>query len=121
MVSIFHPHGVFSGKAKPLVAESVATGIRGFQFAEGNDFQRLKPICQGQICILGGVDAFTTLLFGPQQRIEEETAWFMRTCAPGGGYIFMCSCSLHRGMPLENLDALARACREHGRYGAPNP
>jgi uroporphyrinogen-III decarboxylase len=116
MGSIFHPHGVFSGPDTSLMEGCIATGAQGIQFAEGNDFVPLKGNCLGKVSILGGIDAFSTLLLGPHEKIDEETAWFMRTCSPGGGYIFMCSCSLHRGMPLENVDAMVRSCLRHGHY-----
>jgi uroporphyrinogen decarboxylase len=76
----------------------------------------LKEVCQGRVCELGGLNVFTTLLFGPEERIERETKGYLDACGPGGGYVFMCSCSLHRGMPLGHVEAMMRACREHGRY-----
>jgi uroporphyrinogen-III decarboxylase len=100
-----------------LVQESIDTGVAGIQFAEENDLGLLKRACQGKVCELGGLNVFTTLLFGPEDRIERETQEHLQACAPGGGYIFMCSCSLHRGMPLPHVDAMVRACRAHGGYG----
>jgi MtaA/CmuA family methyltransferase len=116
MSSIFHPHGVFSRQDMSLVKKSIGTGVQGIQFAENNDFAPLKRICQDKVCILGGIDAFSTLLLGPEERIDKETESFMQCCSPGGGYIFMCSCSLHRGMPLGNVDTMVRSCLKHGSY-----
>lgn len=115
--TIFHPHGIFhSAENLPLVEECIATGVEGLQFAEENDLAMLKEVCQGRVCELGGLNVFTTLLFGPEERIERETKGYLDACGPGGGYVFMCSCSLHRGMPLGHVEAMMRACREHGRY-----
>lgn len=116
MGSIFHPHGVFSKGDGMLFDACMATDAQGIQFSEGNDFVHLKESCRGRKCLLGGVDAPTILLLGPDGKIEEETRNFLRACAPGGGFIFMCSCSLHRGMPLANIDAMVNACMKHGRY-----
>jgi len=116
MGSIFHPHGDFSAPDMELAESCIGTGAQGLQFAENNDFVPLKKVCTGRVCILGGIDAFSTLLLGPKERIDRETGSFMRLCGPGGGYIFMCSCSLHRGMPLDNVDAMISSCLKHGGY-----
>lgn len=112
--TIFHPHGIFHSEENlPLLEECIATGVHGIQFAEENDMALLKRACQGRVCELGGLNVFTTLLFGPEDRIERETKEYLDACAPGGGYIFMCSCSLHRGIPLPHVDAMVRTCRSH--------
>jgi uroporphyrinogen-III decarboxylase len=115
--TIFHPHGIFHSQENlPLVEDCIDTGVQGIQFAEENDLARLKAECQGKVCTLGGLNVFTTLLFGPEVRIEHETKEYLDACAPGGGYVFMCSCSLHRGMPLPHVDAMVRACRSYGSH-----
>jgi MtaA/CmuA family methyltransferase len=114
--TIFHPHGVFQGVLAPLVDEAISTGISGFQFAERNDLPEAKRRWGSRTCIMGGVDAFTTLLLGPPSRIEEDVRYFMDSCAPGGGYVFMCSGSLHRGLPIEHLQAMVNSCRKYGRH-----
>ncbi len=115
--TIFHPHGVFTDQdLSSLVDASIEQGIRGFQFAELNDFVRAKQEWGDQVCILGGADVFTTLLFGPAERICRETEKYLATCAPGGGYVMMCSCSVHRGIPLDNLKIMIDACHRDGRY-----
>jgi uroporphyrinogen-III decarboxylase len=114
---IFHPHGVFtSGECMELVNECISTGIAGFQFAEGNDLQMAKRSWGVNTCVLGGVDTQTTLLLGPEARIVHEAERIIDHCAPGGGFVMMCSGSLHRGMPIGNVEAMVRACRRCGRY-----
>ncbi|MDW5564047.1 MAG: uroporphyrinogen decarboxylase family protein [Methanomassiliicoccus sp.] len=109
--TVFHPHGIFTEPAfSPLVSECVKQGISGFQFAERNDLPLAKHTWGGETCILGGVDAFTTLLLGPEERIEAETRKYLEECGPSG-FVMMCSCSLHRGIPLRNVKAMVDACR----------
>ncbi len=111
--TVFHPHGTFTNPAcHSLVDESIAQGIRGFQFAEMNDFTKAKQEWGDRVCILGGVDVFTTLLLGPEERIRRETEQYLATCAPGGGYVMMCSCSVHRGIPLDNLKVMIDTCHQ---------
>ncbi len=115
--TIFHPHGPFTDPAfAPLVDASLEQGIVGFQFAEQNDFRRAKGEWGARTCILGGVDVSTTLLLGPEERVRSETCEYLRTCAPGGGYVLMCSCSVHRGIPLANLRTMIETNRREGCY-----
>lgn len=113
--TVFHPHGVFTADASaPLVDETLSTGICGFQFAESNDLGAAKRRWGERTCILGGVNAFTTLLLGPLDTIRAETARCLNSCSPGGGYVMMCSCSLHRGMPLDHVRAMVETCAARG-------
>lgn len=105
--TIFHPHGDLSApKNLPLVENIIATGVEGFQFAEKNDHLALKRAFGKRITLLGGIDAFSTLLLGPVDRIVRETESFLSDFRPWDRYVFMCSCSLHRGMPLANVDVM---------------
>ncbi len=120
--TVFHPHGLFSnGDNAGLVDASLDTGIAGFQFAEGNDLAAAKQRWGARTCILGGVNAFTTLLLGPPESIRRETARCLNSCMEGGGYVLMCSCSLHRGMPLDHVREMVGTCASLGRYGATPP
>lgn len=116
--TIFHPHGDLSSEAnRPLTEKIVETRVEGFQFAEGNDHHALKERLSDRVALLGGIDAFTTLLLGPEERIERETRAFLDDFHPWGGYVFMCSCSLHRGMPMSNVEHMVRTVREYAKKG----
>ena len=108
---IFHPHGVFStDDRKDILRMSVDTGIDGFQFAEGNEPEGILEGTKGKCSILGGVDAFTTLLLGPEKRIVRDTGRFLDVLSCED-YVFMCSCSLNRGLPIENVKTMVNAVR----------
>ena len=116
--SVFHPHGDLSAPENlPLMDEVIATGVEGFQFAERNDHLALRRAAGGRITLMGGIDAFTTLLLGPVERIVQETEGFLDDFRPWDRYVFMCSCSLHRGMPLEHVDAMMRTVRGFAKKG----
>jgi len=114
--TVFHPHGTFVDRFESLVGESIETGIAGFQFPEGNDLRMAKNKWGSSTCIMGGIDVRTTVLLGPGCRIRREVEEIMESCKPGGNYIFMCSGSLHRGLPLDHLKVMMIACRESGTY-----
>ncbi len=107
MLTVFHPHGLFSAEDREhMLSASLDTGIDGFQFAEGNDPEYIAELCGGRCCILGGVDAYSTLLLGPDTRIVRDTNRFIDSMK-GMPYIMTCSCSVNRGLPLDNLRVMA--------------
>ena len=111
---VFHPHGPFTEERFwPLVEAAIQTGIAGFQFGEQNDLAVAKERCGERICILGGVDVPTVLLPGPPERIREVTRAAIDQAGRGGGYVLMPSCSIHRGFPLDHLQAMIATAREH--------
>jgi MtaA/CmuA family methyltransferase len=113
--TVFHPHGVFTSSGTfTLADETIATGIRGFQFAEDNDLGVAKKHWGDRVCILGGLDVVEDLLPGPEEYIASAT----RACIDKvgtDGFILMASCSLHRGMVPEHLRAMVRAAHSYGQ------
>ena len=109
---VFHPHGPFTEERFwPLVEAAIATGIVGFQFGEDNDLGIAKQRWGDRICILGGVDVPTVLSPGPPERIREVTRQVIEMAGRDGGFILMPSCSIHRGFPIEHLEAMIAAAR----------
>ena len=113
--TIFHPHGVFSTDDRSDALESsIATGIDGFQFSEGNDASAIADKCRGRCSVLGGVDAYSTLLLGPDKRIVRDTNRFI-DIMKDEPYIMMCSCSVNRGLSLNNLKVMADTIADHNK------
>jgi uroporphyrinogen decarboxylase len=109
---VFHPHGPFTEERFwPLVEAAIATGIVGFQFGEDNDLGIAKQRWGDRICILGGVDVPTVLSPGPPERIREVTRQVIEMAGRDGGFVLMPSCSVHRGFPIEHLEAMIAAAR----------
>jgi len=109
----FHPHGDLSDSRNATYLEGIIkTGVEAIQFAERNDASALKNQVGSKVALMGGIDAFSTLLLGPSEKIIEESNEYLRLFRPYNGYVFMCSCSLHRGMPLDNVELLMHHLRE---------
>ncbi|NLL94477.1 MAG: hypothetical protein GX224_01770 [Thermoplasmatales archaeon] len=106
----FHPHGDFSGPFRNLLPKTLSTGISGFQFSEGNDPSTIAADIGGACALMGGTDVVPTLHSGDIAAIESETRRYMGECV-GPRYVFMPSCSLHMGLPLENVAAMVFAAR----------
>ena len=111
---IFHPHGVFSteDRLELLKRTIIKTGIDGFQFAESNDPEGIVSQTDGRCAILGGLDPYTVLLMGPEERIVRKMDQYMDVLS-GHHYVPMCSCSLHVGLPIENLRTMVHAAHTY--------
>lgn len=113
LLSIFHPHGVFSTEDREdILRASVGAGIDGFQFSEGNEPEGILAVTKGKCSIMGGVNAYSTLLLGPDERIVRDTRGFMNDLKDEP-YVMMCSCSVHRGLPLHNIQVMADTIHQY--------
>ena len=108
--SVFHPHGVFStDDRRGLLLES-ASVADGFQFAEGNEPGPIAEACGDSCAVLGGINGFSSLLLGPEERIRRDVGRFI-DAMEGRRYIMTCSCSVNRGLPIGNLKVVADELR----------
>ncbi len=115
LLAIYHPHGVFSTDDRSdILKASVDTGVDGFQFSEGNDPEGMILHTHGKCAILGGVNAYSTLLLGPDERIVRDTKRYIEALKDES-YIAMCSCSVHRKLPLHNLQVMADTVHSYRR------
>ena len=111
--AIFHPHGVFSTEDREdMLKASIDTGVDCFQFSEGNEGIAVADVCRGKCSVAGGVNAYSTLLLGPEKRIVRDTNRFIEDMKDEP-YIMMCSCSVNRGLPLNNLKIMADTIHEY--------
>jgi uroporphyrinogen-III decarboxylase len=110
---IFHPHGLFStGDRRDVLKASLDTGVDGFQFAEDNTPEGILKETRGRCCVMGGLDAFNVLLLGPDERIVRSVDSVLDVLF-GEDYIMTCSCSVNRGMPLDNVKTMVDAARAY--------
>ena len=107
---IFHPHGTFVSESIDLSEDIIGTGCDGFHFPENNRAELLKERLGGRIPLLGGTDVVPTLMNGPDGRIISETEGYLRTFSDCS-YVFMPSCSLHRGIPLGSIRCMCETVR----------
>ncbi len=100
--SVFHPHGKFDEGSSEILDATVRSGIDCFQFSEENDGSSIMRIIDGKCSIMGGPDVMGTLLNGTPGAIVSDTMRFLDELSDHP-YIMSCSCSLHRGFPIDNL------------------
>ena len=63
---------------------------------------------------MGGVNAYSTLLLGPDERIIRDTRRYIEDLKDEC-YVAMCSCSVHRGLPLHNIQVMADVVHSYNR------
>lgn len=110
---IFHPHGVFT--EGDVLERTLDTGVDGFQFAEDNDPSVICEMIGGRCSVLGGTDVVPTLLSGTEEDIRSQTRRYIDACS-GSSYVFMCSCSLHRKTPIDNVMIMVDEARRYSQF-----
>lgn len=78
------------------------------------DLAEVKRVYGKRFCLIGNIDSSRTLPFGTPADVEAEAREAMDVAAPGGGYILASDHSLHDGIPVENIRALARVGTTYG-------
>ena len=64
----------------------------------------------------GGSNTQTTLAYGSPGEVATETAYLVKTFAPGGGYVFSQIHNIMPNVPVENIVAMYKAVSETGKY-----
>lgn len=111
-LSIYHPHGDYT--CKELMDPMVSTGIDCFQFAEANEHCVICKLIDDRCIVMGGTNIVPTLYSGTEKEIFEETSRFLNSCS-NKRFIFSCSCSLQRGVPLDAIRVMCDTVKEHVR------
>jgi uroporphyrinogen decarboxylase len=80
------------------------------------DIGRMKAEYGSRVCLIGNIDLDHTLTLGTPEEVEAEVKERIRVAGGGGGYIISSANSLTDYCKIENVMAMARAVRQHGRY-----
>lgn len=106
------------GDRLELMAE---TGIDGIDCLDPPplgtvDLPDAKARIGGRLFIKGNIDPVNTLLKKTREQVKEDARWRLQAAKEGGGYILSSACSVPPRAPAENLEALAEAAEQWGRY-----
>ncbi len=124
ITDLCHRYGVpyvkhTDGNVNALLEDMIAAGVDGFQAIEpraGMDIAQIKRDYGDRLTLIGNVDCSTVLVNGPVDAVREQTAWVIRTAAPGGGFLLSTSNSVHPGVVPEYYLAMLETAREVGDY-----
>ncbi|WP_371228988.1 uroporphyrinogen decarboxylase family protein [Roseovarius sp. 2305UL8-3] len=106
------------GMVWSLIDDFIELGIDGFHPVQPQcmDLAQTKAYLFGKMAVCGNVDCLETLVTGTPDDVIRESRQVIETGAPGGGYIFCSSNSLHPGCKPENVIAMFEAGLEYGNY-----
>ena len=105
------------------LAQTKISSIHPLQRTAKMDLRAVKEKYGKRFCLIGNIDSTRTLPYGTPADVAAEAKEAMDIAAPGGGYILASDHSLHDGIPVENIRALARVGTEYGGafYRSPVP
>ena len=65
---------------------------------------------------MGNFDSNLVLAMGSVEQVEKATIKAIKTAGKGGGYWVSAGCEIQRATPAENMQAIMRTVKTHGRY-----
>ena len=110
---MFHPHGGFTTDAdsENVLDDMIDFGIECFYYGEAIDSLKMKKHAEGKCALCGGVDTFTTIYLGPDERVKKDVSEYMRI--HDHDYIFAPSCSVDRGLSLSRMKMMVDTVRSY--------
>jgi hypothetical protein len=99
-----------------LVYDVGIDGHHPIESSSGMNIYALKQQYGDQITLMGNLDCGELLSNGTIDEVVEQARSLINGIAPGGGYIFSSSNSIHDGVKLENLYAMLDTVKSYGRY-----
>jgi uroporphyrinogen decarboxylase len=115
LVYLFRTDGDIWPIAQELLVDSGVDGYGEIDVDAGMDLAEVKRRFP-HLTLWGGISCGSTLVSSSPAEIREEVSRVMEACAPGGGFIFGSSNSIHDGIRTENFVAMQEAAREFGMY-----
>jgi len=93
------------------LVEEAKLGVDIVSAGPETDIGAVKKALAGKCCLSGNLDPIEVLMRGTPEQVAKETERIIRTCAPGGGYIFNTGEMNPRDTPAENMRAMMKAAR----------
>lgn len=107
------------GNINVLLDKFIEIGMDGYnpvQRSAGMDLKQVKSEYGERISLSGNVNSSTTLPYGTEEDVEEETKKCLRIGAPRGGYILSSDHSFHGGIPVDNILKMIEVGKRCGKY-----
>ena len=100
---MFHPHGGLTNDigSEMILDEMIGMGFDCFYYGETIDPKIMLAHAQGKCSLCGGIDTFTTIYLGPDERVRDDVSRYLKHFE--GNYIFSPSCSVDRKLSLPRL------------------
>ncbi len=110
---IFHPHGTLSSDFGLNILDRFSEmSIDCIYYGEANDSVIIANHVKDKMSVMGGVDTYTTIFLGPNERVMSDVEKCMLDMKEFD-YIFSCSCSVDRGLPIDRLKIMMCAVEKY--------
>lgn len=110
---IFHPHGALTeGYGAEALELFLELGYDCIYYGEGVDHRRFKELTDGKCSMMGGIDTYSTIFLGPDERVVKDTEDVLEQTG-GADYIFTCSCSVDACLDKNRLKLMMDTVRKH--------
>lgn len=80
------------------------------------DIEKVKEQYGHRVALWGNIDLINTLPYGTEEEVEEEVKVRIKKIGKGGGFILGTANSITDFCKVENVLAMAKAVKKHGRY-----
>jgi uroporphyrinogen decarboxylase len=115
------PEGVAGGihnctRSQQVLDLYPGVGATLLQFGPDVDPAFAKEKVGDRMCLLGNLASTGVLKEGSPEEVKDVCRQVLEKAAPGGGFILGSAGSIARYTPVENLEAMVRACEEYGSY-----
>lgn len=107
------------GNINSILDDLVEMGINGLHPLERKSHMDIVSIKQkygNRLCLIGNVDATTTLSSGKPYDVRTEVIQLLEKVAPAGGFILASDSDLRNDMPIENILTMIDIGKKYGRY-----
>lgn len=103
------------GQTEPIIPQWLQAGAPIWEIDHKTDFAQARAMTREQVTLIGNLDTWE-MVSGTPQTVRAAAKAIIDICRPGCGLILSSGCLLARNTPVENLQALADAVRQDGRY-----
>jgi len=99
-----------------LIDEVGIDGHHPFEPTAGMDLIEAKKRYGDRITLMGNLECGWLLSVGRPEQVQAMARHLLKHVAPGGGYVFSSSNSIHDGVRLENLYVMLQTVQQEGTY-----
>lgn len=107
------------GNINNLISDIIEAGFDALNPLERKanmSLKRLREKFGNKLTLSGNVDSSTTLVFGSENDVKEETIKCMLDGGMNGSYILSSDHSFHYDIPNKNIFTMIDTCKKYGKY-----
>ncbi len=108
---VYHPHGhLTKGIGLELLDDYQRIGFDCLYYGENNEHSSMRELCSDRFSLMGGVDTFTTIYIGDDDRVVSDTRDVL-TAMKGIPFVFSCSCSVDGDLDVRKMKMMIDTVR----------